>query len=659
MTNLRKYSLLFLVGIFFFVACDKEDDESGGNPSSDVLQLTSAQAGNVSLLSAPAAIPANSEITLVFSTAIADAPINDEIILTDGAGNPSVLSFEFLDNNKVIRITPAPSFAEGENYTLRISDMLRGAEGEIFPGTDLVFSVQESVLSIVSLAENGEVILPNVRNTDVSVQPEFTVVLSSDIDATILQNRVILVGNDDIDLTINKTDAATYTIAANTVLRDLTRYDLLFPSSIGTDTDRIFSNVSYRFYTAVDETPDFPFLSDEELMTLVQEQTFKYFWDFAHPVSGLARERNTSGNTVTTGGSGFGLMAIIVGAERGFITRSQAVERWQTIMNFLENADRFHGAWPHWLNGNTGDVQPFSPQDNGGDIVETAFLLEGILTVREYLDPTDPAELALISQITELYEGVEWTWYTQGQNVIFWHWSPQFGFAIDLRVQGHNETQMVYILAAASPTFPIEKEVYDNGYARNGDMQNGNTYFDITLPLGSGLGGPLFFSHYTYLSLDPRNLSDAYADYNDQCRNHTLINRAYCIDNPQDYVGYSDRCWGLTASDGNEGYSAHSPSNDQGVITPTAALSSMPYTPEESMDAMRFFYYQLGDRLWGEYGFYDAFNLTAGWTAASYLAIDQGPIICNIENHRTGLLWDLFMQAEEVQTGLELLEFGY
>jgi hypothetical protein len=328
-------------------------------------------------------------------------------------------------------------------------------------------------------------------------------------------------------------------------------------------------------------------------------------------------------------------------------------------MDFLENADRFHGAWSHWLDGNTGSVQSFSQKDNGGDIVETAFLLEGMLTVRQYLDPTNPTELALSSQITELYEGVEWNWYTQGQNVIYWHWSPQYNFEINLQVRGQNETQMVYILAAASPTFPITKEVYDNGYARNGDMQNGNTYYDITLPLGYNLGGPLFFSHYTYLALDTRNLSDAYADYNIQTRNHSLINRAYCMDNPMGYVGYSADCWGLTASDGDTGYSAHSPTNDKGVITPTAALSSMPYTPEESMDAMRFFYYKIGDRLWGDYGFYDAFNLTEGWTASSFLAIDQGPIICGIENHRTGLLWNLFMSATEVQEGLNLLEFNY
>jgi hypothetical protein len=471
---------------------------------------------------------------------------------------------------------------------------------------------------------------------------------------------MILVGDQNYDLNVTKTEAATYQITTTETLKDLTRFNLLFPGSIGTDADRPFTVKSYQIYSVLDETPDFPIISDEELMTLVQEQTFKYFWDFGHPNSGLARERNTSNNTVTSGGSGFGLMAMIVGVERDFITRTEAVQRWQTIMNFLENADRFHGAWSHWINGNTGDVQPFSMKDNGGDLVETAFLVQGMLTVREYLDGNDPTEAALIAQITELWEAVEWDWYTKGsENQLYWHWSPEFEWDINLKISGHNETQMVYILAAASPTHSIEKEVYENGYARNGNMQNGNTFYGIDLLLGSNLGGPLFFAHYTHLALDPRNLSDQYANYFTQVTNHTLVNRAYCIDNPDNYVGYSENCWGLTASDGNDGYSAHSPSNDKGVITPTAALSSIPYTPDESMAAMRHFYYQLGDRLWGEYGFYDAFNPTAGWVASSYLAIDQGPIICNIENHRTALLWNLFMAAPEVQVGLDKLEFQY
>jgi len=159
--------------------------------------------------------------------------------------------------------------------------------------------------------------------------------------------------------------------------------------------------------------------------------------------------------------------------------------------------------------------------------------------------------------------------------------------------------------------------------------------------------------------MDPRNLEDSYANYWEQNVNHSLINMAYCSDNPQSYAGYSEECWGLTASDGNDGYSAHSPNNDRGVITPTAAISSLPFTPEESMKAIRHFYYYLGDRLWGEYGFYDAFNPTAGWVASSFLAIDQGPIICMIENHRTGLLWDLYMSAPEVKQGLDKLGFTY
>jgi hypothetical protein len=138
-----------------------------------------------------------------------------------------------------------------------------------------------------------------------------------------------------------------------------------------------------------------------------------------------------------------------------------------------------------------------------------------------------------------------------------------------------------------------------------------------------------------------------------------LINHAYCVANPKKFVGYSDSCWGLTSSDNQNGYDAHSPANDLGVITPTAALSSFPYTPEQSMKALKFFYYTVGDRLWGPYGFYDAFNLTEGWTANSYLAIDQGPIVVMIENYRTGLLWELFMSAPEVQQAINELDFTY
>lgn len=450
----------------------------------------------------------------------------------------------------------------------------------------------------------------------------------------------------------------TISLTATEELKHLQKYTLFITNGVKGEQGETFQGYSRAFFTEVDTTPKFPIISDEALLTLVQEHTFRYFWDFGHPVSGLARERNSSGNLVTIGGSGFGVMAILVGIERGFITRSEGVDRINTIVDFLSTADRFHGAWPHWMNGVTGVTQPFSAQDDGADLVETAFMIQGLLTVRQYLNEGNGFEADLIDKINILWEEVEWDWFTQGQNTLYWHWSPNSGFSMNMQIKGYDEGLIVYFLASASPTHPIDPAAYHNGWASNGGMVNGNNYHGIQLPLGFPFGGPLFFAHYSFMGLDPNNLQDNYANYWTQNVNHTLINRQHCIINPNNFVGYSAHCWGLTASDNHQGYSAHSPTNDLGVITPTAALGSMPYTPEESMDAMRFFYYTIGDKLWGQYGFYDAFNFTEGWVANSYLAIDQGPIVVMIENHRTGLLWSHFMTAPEVSTAMNQLGFS-
>jgi hypothetical protein len=446
-------------------------------------------------------------------------------------------------------------------------------------------------------------------------------------------------------------------------LRPLSSFRLLF--DLGSNLGGV-NQTSYTlvFRTGIDSLPKFSIIPDEDLLTLIQEQTFKYFWDYAHPVSGLSRERYGSGDVVTSGGSGFGLMAILVGIERNFITREEGFERLNTVVNFLSNpqTDRFHGAFPHWLNGTTGKVIPFSTNDNGGDLVETAFLIQGLLTVKEYFKNGSQAEQDMCDSIQKIWEEVEWSWYRKNnENILYWHWSPNLEWTMNHSVRGWDEALIVYVLAASSPTFPITKEVYDNGWARNGayPMINNKTFYGIQLPLGSDFGGPLFFSHYSFLGLDPRNLSDQYANYWDQNVAHTRINRAYCITNPRRNQGYSADCWGLTASDIQNGYTASSPTNDRGVIAPTAAISSIPYTPEESMQALRFFYYTLGDKIWGDYGFKDAFNLTTLWFANSYLAIDQGPIICMIENHRTGFLWETFMANEDLINGLNLLEFKF
>ncbi len=414
-----------------------------------------------------------------------------------------------------------------------------------------------------------------------------------------------------------------------------------------------------RFSTGIDSARKFPAITDQELLTLVQRQTFRYFWDFAHPVSGMIRERsNGDDNLVTSGGSGFGIMAIITGIHRGFITRQQGLERVRTIVGFLKNtADTFKGAYPHWLNGNTGATVRFSEKDDGADLVETSLLMQGLLCARQYFDGSG-VEKTLRDDINEIWQGIEWDWFRrEGEEVLYWHWSSKYGWDINLPVKGWNECLITYVLAAAAPTHAVPAAVYHKGWASGGNMKNGNVYLGFTLPLGPAMGGPLFLSQYSFLGINPKGLSDSYANYEIQTTNHTLINYTYCVDNPKKF-GYSDSCWGLTASDIPNGYAASSPENDIGIVAPTAAVSSLPYTPNESMKALKFFYYVLGDKLWKNYGFVDAFSLTDPWFSNSYLAIDQGPQIAMIENYRSGLLWNLFMSCPEVKTALHTLGFN-
>jgi len=400
-------------------------------------------------------------------------------------------------------------------------------------------------------------------------------------------------------------------------------------------------------------------MQEDELLDMLQAYTFRYFWEFAHPHSGLIRERSNGHNPdlVTIGGSGFGVMAILVGIERGLITRRQGLERLRNMVDFLATADRFKGAWPHWMDGRTGKVIPFSELDDGGDIVETAFMIQGLLTARQYFHLDTPEEDSLRTAITQLWEAVDWNWYRKlVEKVIYWHWSPNHGFAINLPVRGYNEALIVYLLAIASPTHAVPPSLYRDGWA-GGNYVNGNTYYGYQLEVGPPKGGPLFFAHYSFLGFDPRYHRDAYTHYFRHNRYHSLVNRAHCMDNPHGFAGYSAVSWGLTASDDPFGYAAHHPNNDNGTISPTAALSSMPYTPEESLAALRHFYRELGPRLWGEMGFYDAFNLSQNWFAPSYLAIDQGPILLMTENYRSGLLWQYFMKNPEIPPAMEAVGF--
>lgn len=400
-------------------------------------------------------------------------------------------------------------------------------------------------------------------------------------------------------------------------------------------------------------------MTEKELLTSIQEATFRYFWDYAHPVSGLTKERYFSDRDgCAIGGTGFGLLALMVGAERGFVTREDAAERALTIAEFLEDADRYHGAWPHWINGMTGTTINFSRTDDGADIVETALLMQGLLTLRQYFDKRNPVEKKLRKTITDLWETVEWDWFLNGEGneTMIWHWSPNYGFEKNLKVRGYNECMIVYLLGIASPTHPIPASSYYNGWASNYKYENGMRYHGIIQPVGPPMGGPLFLSHYSFVCFDPRGKKDKFTNYFQNARAITLIHREYCIDNPADFDGYSEEVWGLTACYTPDGYRAcHPGRRDNGTIAPAAALGSMPYTPKESMVALKHFYYELGERLWGPFGFYDSFNLERDWFSDGYIAIDQGPILCMIENARSGLCWNNFMKNPEIQPMLDAI----
>ncbi len=417
-------------------------------------------------------------------------------------------------------------------------------------------------------------------------------------------------------------------------------------------------------------------LSDDELLDMVQEANFRYYWEGAEPSSGLARE-NIPGriNMVASGASGFGIMALIAGAERKFVSREDAVKRFLKIVTFLQKAERFHGAYSHFLDGSTGKVEPFfGPRDNGGDLVETSFLMQGLLTAKQYFNGPSAEEKKIRDAIESIWRTVEWKWYrrTKDNPFLLWHWSPDKEWIINHKLIGWNETMITYILAICSPTHGVPASMYYTGWASQSDearqyrknwgqtddgsgYRNGNSYFGIPLPVGVSNGGPLFFVHYSYLGLDPREVKDAYTDYFTNNRNIALINYRYCVENPGKHRGYGEDCWGLTASDGPWGYSANEPvpHQDQGKVTPTGALASFPYTPEQSMAALRNYYRNYGHFLWGEYGFRDAFNLDEHWCSEIFMGLNQAPIVVMIENARSGLLWKLFMENADIQKGLQ------
>lgn len=520
-----------------------------------------------------------------------------------------------------------------------------------------ILTISNSLLNANSITNNTSII-------DINVQPTFTIKCSNAIDKNSVTKAIQLNESSGLNSAINFTyenHDSVLVITPSNKLKYLTSYQFSISTQLlSVKGGHLNTNYEFLFQTSMDSTDKYSRISDHALLDTIQKRTFAYFWDFGHPISGLARERNSSADVTTSGGSGFGLMAIPVAIHRNFITRSQGLERSKKIVSFLlNNTKKFHGAFPHWIHGATGNVVPFSAKDDGADLVETSYLMAGLLTLRQFFSNGTSDEISLRNDINILWNGVEWSWFRKAnENVLYWHWSPTYSWEMNLPIKGWNECLITYIMAASSNTFAIPKSVYQSGFASGSGYANGTKFYNYILPLGPNMGGPLFFSHYSFLGINPNGLIDENnINYQTQVVNHTLINYNYSVVNPKKYYGYSDVCWGLTACDIPGGYGANSPTNDIGVIAPTAAISSLPFTPIESMKALHFYYYTLGDKLFKEYGFIDSFSLHQKWFSNTTLAIDQGPIIIMIENYRSQLIWNLLSNCPEVKRGLTTMGF--
>lgn len=390
----------------------------------------------------------------------------------------------------------------------------------------------------------------------------------------------------------------------------------------------------------------------------LHKRTVNYFWSTSSSggsdvYSGMAGEGADRKSTLASGGTGFGVMAIVSGVERGWINRADAAERMQTLVRFLGKADRFKGAWSHWIEPD-GTAVPWGGK-TGGDLLETSLLMQGLLVVREYFDGNSAVEMEVRDSINSFYNAIEFNNFTNEKKTLYWSWYPsQNGEeeSYELPISGYNEAQIAYILALGAPNNTISTDVYQSGWYQNGALAKQKSTYGYATTVSDPKSKPMFLSHYSMLSMNPKMMEDQYMNYWDYSVKHALINRHFCVYDASS-KGYGEGVWGLTASYGEEGYSAHSPTNDLGIIAPTAAFASFPYTPYYSMQ-MLLNLTENYKTLYGTLGFYDAFCPSTGWQSYQYLAIDQGPIAVMIENYRSGLIWELFMQAPEIQKGLAL-----
>ncbi len=400
----------------------------------------------------------------------------------------------------------------------------------------------------------------------------------------------------------------------------------------------------------------------EELLEDIQHKAFLYFWNEANPTNGLIRDRSQPGSPASIAAVGFGLSAICIAIDHGWVSRVDGRARVLTTLNTFWTKPQgtaiggiigYKGLFYHFLDMNTG----FRTWDSELSTIDTALLMAGMLDARQYFSTNDPLDLQVRDLADDLYERVDWEFMRNGQTRIMMGWKPNTGFGGFGVWQGYNEAMILYLLALGSPTFPVPASTW-TAWCNTYSWQTHYGYTYVNFP-------PLFGHQYSHCWVDFRYHRDPYMQskgitYFENSRRATLAQREYCIDNPFNRIGYGEDLWGLTASDDPFGYSAHGappPQNDNGTITPTAAVSSIPFTPTESIECMENMYFTYGGQLWGTYGFKDAFNLNNGWFATDFLGIDQGPIIMMIENHLNGSIWNRFMDNPAVQLGLQRAGF--
>ena len=407
-----------------------------------------------------------------------------------------------------------------------------------------------------------------------------------------------------------------------------------------------------------------PALTTEALLDTLQHTAFDYFWNEANPTNGLIKDRSTLSSPCSIASLGFGLSAICIGIDHGWVSRDDGRARIRTALqtlwtkpqgNALSGTIGYKGLYYHFLDM-PGALRTW---DCELSTIDTALLFAGIIDAKQYFDTADPVDVEVRALADSIYYRADWEFMRNFAPSIYMGWKPGTGFSTFGQWIGYNEAMILFILALGSPTHPVPATTWTawtSGY--NWSTQYGQTY--VIFP-------PLFGHQYSHCWIDFRSIYDTYManrgiTYFENSRRATLAQRAYCIANPSGRVGYGANQWGLTASDGPTGYNARGapPSqNDDGTISPTAVGGAVPFAPEVAIPALHHLYDTYGPQLFSTYGFRDAFNLTVNpdWYDTDYIGIDQGPIIVMIENYRTGKVWQRFMANPDIQRGLQRAGF--